>query len=142
MADWRTISDSEVDPDAPVTSDLMYALRDNAIAIAEGAPGAPVIRDVALGGTVSPNGIDWVARRIVGAGWNGLGQTVMADFVRGATTAVTPGTLVPGSDLRPCATGGNYFGTSLPGTWRLQGYLPSTGGGDTPINKSLWLRVA
>lgn len=44
MADWRTVTDSEVDPDAPVTSNLMYALRDNPIAIAEGASGAPVFR--------------------------------------------------------------------------------------------------
>lgn len=41
MADYRVISDTEVDPDAPVTSELAYAFRDNPIAIGEGAAGAP-----------------------------------------------------------------------------------------------------
>lgn len=41
MADWTAIPDSVLDPDAPLTSDLAYAWRDNPIAIAEGASGAP-----------------------------------------------------------------------------------------------------
>lgn len=41
MADWTNIVDSALDPDAPVTSELAYAWRDNPIAIAEGAVGAP-----------------------------------------------------------------------------------------------------
>ena len=36
MADWKTIPDTDVDPDAPVTSELMYALRDNTVYLAEG----------------------------------------------------------------------------------------------------------
>ena len=48
MADWRFPADTAVDPDAPVTSDLMYALRDNPVAIAEGAVGAPRIRHSAF----------------------------------------------------------------------------------------------
>lgn len=41
MADYTTITDSQVDPEAPITSELMSALRDNPIAIAEGAANAP-----------------------------------------------------------------------------------------------------
>lgn len=48
MADYRTIPDAEVDPDAPLTSSLGYAWRDNPIAIAEGATGAPRITRAAL----------------------------------------------------------------------------------------------
>ena len=48
MADWVTITDSQVDPDAPLTSELAYAWRDNPVAIAEGAVGAPRIRIGAL----------------------------------------------------------------------------------------------
>ena len=44
MADWRVIDDDEVEPDAPLTSSLAFAWRDNPIAIAEGAPGAPRLR--------------------------------------------------------------------------------------------------
>lgn len=45
MADWVTIADTQVDPDAPITSELGYAFRDNPIAIAEGAVNAPRIRE-------------------------------------------------------------------------------------------------
>ena len=48
MADYRTIADAEVDPDAPLTSSLGYAWRDNPIAIAEGATGAPRITQAAI----------------------------------------------------------------------------------------------
>lgn len=48
MADWTNIPDSSVDPDAPVTSELAYAWRDNPIAIAEGATGAPRIHGNAI----------------------------------------------------------------------------------------------
>lgn len=43
MVDYVTITDAQVDPEAPITSELMTALRDNPIAIAEGAPGAPTV---------------------------------------------------------------------------------------------------
>ena len=55
MADWTELPDTSVDPDAPVTSDLMYALRDNPIAIAEGAPGAPKLRASGAFDSVSGN---------------------------------------------------------------------------------------
>lgn len=53
MADWTTITDSQVDPNAPVTSELMSALRDNPVAIAEGASGAPKITTAALLGSTA-----------------------------------------------------------------------------------------
>jgi len=49
MADYTEIPDSALDPDAPLTSDLAYAWRDNPIAIAEGAPNAPKVTGEALG---------------------------------------------------------------------------------------------
>jgi hypothetical protein len=48
MADYVTISDTQVDPDAPITSQLAYAWRDNPTAIAEGASGAPRIQTAAI----------------------------------------------------------------------------------------------
>jgi len=41
MADYTTITDSQVDPDAPITSELGYAWSYNPVAIAEGAINAP-----------------------------------------------------------------------------------------------------
>lgn len=43
MTDWTTIADTQLDPKSPVTSELMTAMRDNPIAIIEGATGAPRI---------------------------------------------------------------------------------------------------
>lgn len=43
MATWTTIPDSVLEPGKPARSVDALALRDNAIAIAEGAPGAPRI---------------------------------------------------------------------------------------------------
>ena len=43
MATWTDIANSQVQPYAPVTSELMTALRDNPQALAEGASGAPRI---------------------------------------------------------------------------------------------------
>lgn len=48
MADWVDIQDSQLDPDAPLTSELAYSWRDNPIAIAEGAVGAPKVMGQAL----------------------------------------------------------------------------------------------
>lgn len=48
MADWFNITDSAVDPDAPLTSELGYAWRDNPIAISEGSIGAPRVNPKAL----------------------------------------------------------------------------------------------
>jgi hypothetical protein len=53
MADYTTITDAQVDPEAPITSELMSALRDNPIAIAEGAVGAPRIVADTFNGAVA-----------------------------------------------------------------------------------------
>jgi hypothetical protein len=57
MADYTTITDAQVDPEAPITSELMSALRDNPLAIAEAAATAPRIApraiDSLLAGPVS-----------------------------------------------------------------------------------------
>lgn len=77
MPDYRVIADSEVQPDAPVTSSLGFAFRDNPDAIAEGAPGAPKNRSESLnlstasgdrtsdGVVFTMNGLDRVAALMV-----------------------------------------------------------------------------
>ena len=44
MTSYITITDAETDPNAPVTSELGKKWRDNPLAIAEGATGAPKIK--------------------------------------------------------------------------------------------------
>lgn len=77
MPDYRVIADSEVQPDAPVTSSLGFALRDNPAAIAQGATGAPKNRSESLnlstasgdrtsdGVVFTMNGLDRVATLMV-----------------------------------------------------------------------------
>jgi hypothetical protein len=48
MATYVPILDTQLDPDAPLTSQLMYQLRDNLLAVAEGASGALRIQGMAL----------------------------------------------------------------------------------------------
>lgn len=43
MADYIPITNTQIEPKAPVTSELMNQLRDNPIAIAEGSDGAPKV---------------------------------------------------------------------------------------------------
>jgi len=43
MTDYNVILDAEIDPDAPLTSDLAYRFRNNPIAIAEGDADAPAM---------------------------------------------------------------------------------------------------
>lgn len=47
---WVTIPDGDIDPESPIDSPLMAALRDNPIAIAGGMAGAPKVQNGALAG--------------------------------------------------------------------------------------------
>lgn len=48
MPDYVPIVDDSIQPDAPLTADLMFRMRDNPLAIAEGAAGAPKVRSEAM----------------------------------------------------------------------------------------------
>ena len=54
MSDYIGITEAQSNPFAPFTSELVKQLRDNPIAIAEGAPGAPRVVPKALGGLILP----------------------------------------------------------------------------------------
>lgn len=59
MTTYNQILDSEIDPESPVTASLMTKIRNNPIALAEGAPGAPRInrRAITPGGTEADGAI-------------------------------------------------------------------------------------
>jgi len=62
MTTYTSIPNSDIDQDSPVTQPLMTALRDNPIAITEGASGAPRIVAAAIeGGDVSTSGQVYVS---------------------------------------------------------------------------------
>lgn len=128
MADWTTITDSQVDPNAPVTSELMSALRDNPVAIAEGAAGAPKIDPFAAfahGGNVGQVGT----------------YAMLAILVDGSNTE---GTTRAGSQLGYSDASGVSRSAGLSGTWRCMGRASRTGTAPDPViyNPGLWLRIS
>ena len=48
MTTYTAIADADIDTDSPITESLMTKIRDNPIAITEGASGAPLIQNAAL----------------------------------------------------------------------------------------------
>src|SRR5271154_1505066 len=66
---YLTILDAEVDPDSPITTSLMFRLRDNLIASFAAQPGAPLLNRGAInigGSGVDGNMVD--ATTLVGSG--------------------------------------------------------------------------
>lgn len=144
MADYVAITDSQVDPDAPLTSELAYAWRDNLIAVTEGAVGAPRIQDAAMGSTVTNAGRDWVRLRMAIATNGSIGTVALLKFT--GTAQIIFGGLVNGSQLTPSnATGENATGApAVTGTWMCLGHLPpgSGGTGTNPAQATLFMRVS
>src|SRR5690625_681253 len=84
MATWTDIPDSVLEPGKPIRSVDALALRDNAIAIAEGAPNAPRIAGQ-QGPAVFTNGIA-----------NGaVTNPKIASMASSKLTGTIPGSLIP-----------------------------------------------
>lgn len=138
MTTYTAITATEVDADSPVTDTLMQRLRDNPLAMFEGAAGAPRLQLAAVD--------TW----FMTAG--GIGTYCFAN----ATADVAFGGTVAGSSLTPTsAARGGFGGTTgngnadvgaaLSGTWRAMGTFDqtwTTGGTMTPLGATLWMRIA
>lgn len=149
MAIWTTIPDSSIEPGKPIRSIDGLALRDNPIAITEGASGAPRVLDAALSTTVTAAGTSWVLARNAGASVGAVGTyAFLLDNTLNATNAA--GSTKAGSSLRYAGVGTDtdliplaIVNSGTPsGTWRCMGYsakapLASNGNGAT-----LWLRIS
>jgi hypothetical protein len=156
MADWTTIPDSSIEPGKPIRSIDGLALRDNPVAIAEGAAGAPRVNsDTAINfvgyGTGTVNQKNWILGRTSQANTGDIGTYAFLYH----TTAVqqTPGSTVAGSSLRyaNAYTDGNsldgYGTVAATGTWRCMGHTAVFGGinvnlSDTQLRITLWLRIS
>lgn len=156
MATYTAIPDSELDPDSPVRSINGFQLRDNPIAITEGASGAPRIdSDAAIdwggGGVGTTPGRDWVLARTAAASVGTVGTYAMLLSTTNETnnTILAAGSTKAGSTLRyanaaSLNTAGvitDVSGTPA-GTWRLMGAITDTDGTSNYANAaSLWLRI-
>ena len=139
MTAYVAIPNGDIDQDSPVSQPLMQALRDNPLAMFEGAVGAPRLQLAALDPGFTTAG--------------GVGAYVFAygsvDTAFGATVAGS--TLFPTSAARSIpvgtSTSGATFnaGAALAGTWRCMGTFDLTaafGSGGSMAGATLWMRIA
>ena len=158
MATWTTVPDASLEPGKPIRSIDALALRDNPVAIAEGASGAPKIADAALGSTVTSAGTYWVLARNAAADVGAVGTYA---FLRPATYAdYSAGATLAGSNLRYSSAITDGDGTSIgsyatsdggtpTGTWRCMGARSvrkrDANGNLTAASSlasTLWLRIS
>jgi hypothetical protein len=169
MATWTTLPDASLEPGKPIRSIDGLALRDNPVAITEGATGAPRVQDAALNATVTTAGKEWVSNRIAAQNHQDIGSMTIAWNTTYSNVA-SNGTIAGGS-LRftssqsdtisspanifsTIASSGATFPTTstttLSGTWKNMGgfcrggFATFTGEGGTNYSwyPSLWLRIA
>lgn len=126
MPDYVPIVDDSIQPDAPLTADLMFRMRDNPLAIAEGATGAPRIQREAMGTWISSAG--------------GVGTLAFAKHTDN-TNSYAFGDTISGGNLAPSNAAGDGGG-SLSGTWRCLGVANSWLTGSEPRGTTLWVRVS
>lgn len=151
MATWTTLPDATLEPGKPIRSIDVLALRDNPVAIAEGASGAPKIDPInAMAHLGAVGAVGTYAFLVLGEIASG-----------GSVVNVSPGETRPGSSLRYANAGGAAQGSITPsgsssagtlfsnsgaapaGTWRCMGYVADYDPGATEVySATLWLRIA
>lgn len=134
MTAYVTIANGDIDQDSPITQTLMTAIRDNPIAIAEGASGAPRI--------------DAIGAMVHQGNHNGVGTYMLAVGNLATATNWDFGDPVSGSNLDPVgihnSTGvyNSIVASAINplGTWRCMGYATNSTGAVRSV--TLWLRIA
>lgn len=148
MASWTTVPDSSLEPGKPVRSIDILALRDNPIAIAEGASGAPRMSWPAV--------VDLMTTANVVVAWNNSTTTIQSNSTTAGSNlsmevdAVVAENVYPFQKVTRDAPTGSTFPTgyaTLSGTWRnigstITGRLYNSGLHQYEWYPSLWTRVA
>lgn len=149
MATWTNISDTFLEPGKPVRSVDGLALRDNPIAITEGAAGAPRIVNAAVtNGTLGAEKFqtgtaerDWVLARCAAASVGSVGTYALLKAE--GISSLAPGDTAAGSALDYASAAGTteVSPTSPPGTWRAMGF---TEGSAEPVTNrtTVFLRIS
>ncbi len=164
MADYTAIQNANLEPGAPWISATAFALRDNPIAIAEGAAGAPRIQNAAMtNGTLGAEKLqsgaterDWVLARCAVASVGAVGTYAILRPSTGGSFN-DPGETRAGSGLlygaglrRIEGTGGDSgivsseSSESPAGTWRCMGAtnVSTSGSISAQFDATLWLRIS
>lgn len=151
MATWTNIDDTFLEPGKPVRSVDGLALRDNPVAIAAGAAGAPKIQNAAMGnntvddrllaGSATTAGRDWVLARTALAQAGAVGTYATLRY-EGGFGLISTGQTVAGSALIYVSFDGSITsGSSLSGTWRNMGAFVDPNA-SAARRVSLWLRIS
>jgi hypothetical protein len=152
MATWTTLPDASLEPGKPIRSIDGLALRDNPVAIAEGAAGAPKIQTAALitgEQMTTANVLNATAAADAGA----VGTYAFLRDVTNSSTDINQGATVAGSSLRfsgmafalaetPPSTWNASSGQTPSGTWRLMGHGLRSNGISNARYASLFLRIS
>ena len=146
MADYTDLPDTAVGIGGIPSGTTVTALRDNPIAIAEGAVGAPrivneAITDATIGSEKFQSGtteVDWVAGRVAGVSFGAVGSYALIRWSVAGSPPATGGTS-SGSNLRYVSASGDIGGATPSGTWRMMGY---SGDGSAQQETTLWLRIS
>lgn len=137
MTDWVDIDNTTIEPDAPLISSTMFALRDNPKAIAEGAPGAPRVVNAAItDGTIGAEKFqtgtaerDWVLARTAAANANAVGTYKAAHNISSGTVfendTLSGSNLGAFDELENVTSNISPGGGNLPGTWRAMNRVRS-----------------
>ncbi len=115
MTTYSAVPNGDIDPDSPITTGLMTLLRDNPIAIVEGASGAPRIVDAAIDAAAA------IATSKL-ASDNGIIQAMLAPDSVGQSEIKIQGQVQAGDGVF-LAVGGNY----------VMGHTLAHGGGGASI---------
>jgi hypothetical protein len=147
MATWTTLPDASLEPGKPIRSIDGLALRDNPIAISEGAVGAPKIQtngitDSAVTTAKLASNEQMTTANVLnataGAAAGAVGTYALAVLVSGSGT-VSFGSTTLGSNLRPSSSNASPAGSALSGTWRCMGVAAVAA---DPTGVTLWLRIS
>ena len=167
MATWTEIPNTSIETDKPIRAVDGRALRDNPIAIAEGASGAPRIKSAGIGaGEVKNVNVgngeigsekfqtgnderDWVLERTASTSFGAVGTYAYLAFTSSSTVSITANNTYAGSGLFPfgyygspneTATGSQSGGSAVSGTWRAMGRVSLIGA--EVVKHTLFLRIA
>lgn len=171
MATWTNVSSTVLEPGDPIRSVDIIAIKENVIALSEGASGAPKILTAAINDAAvttaklatGTNERDWVLARTAGASVGAVGTYAFlrhgpsADYAPGATLAGSSlvytgvGTINSSSYTATSSienvTFASPVGSTVSGTWRCMGVGSNTTvlttDGAIPVRTaSLWLRIS
>lgn len=137
------ITNAQVDPDSPVTAELMTQLRDNPLEMFAGAAGAPRVQPGAMPHIWTAGAIGsmvW-ATRVSGTASISFGGTVAGSNIAptGAIYGTTKGSQAPPANMNMAIE------SPLSGSWRCLGVYTHTStvsGGDEIRGASLFVRIS